>query len=84
VAHGLRADLFLAVGTSSRAHPAAGLAEGAPANGALVIEINSNQTQQADFHLSGPSRKWLPAVARRVEDSVSSADELNARDSRSH
>ncbi len=81
------ADLFLSVGTSSLVYPAAGLAQVALRNGALVIEINPNQTpltRQADFHLGGPAGEWLPAIARQVKDSVSSGDHLNAPHSRSN
>ena len=80
------ADLFLSVGTSSLVYPAAGLAQLALTNGAVVIEINPHDTPltlQADFHLAGPAGQWLPAIARQVEESVSSLDHLNTLDSRS-
>jgi NAD-dependent deacetylase len=58
-------DVFLTVGTSSMVYPAAGLANLAVRNGAIVAEINPNPTMQADsFHFSvvGKSGEVLPKL----------------------
>ena len=55
-----------------------GLAQVALGNGAVVIEINPNETPltlQADYHLAGPAGRWLPAIARQVEESVLSREQ---------
>ena len=56
---------FLSVGTSSVVYPAAGLADLAKDNGALVVEINPNPTMQVerfDFALAGNSGTVLPEL----------------------
>lgn len=61
-------DLMLIVGTSGSVQPAASLAYQAQAEGALVVEINIEQTPQSgrmDFVLHGPAGKLLPML---VED----------------
>jgi NAD-dependent deacetylase len=64
-------DIFLSVGTSSLVYPAAGLAETAAANGATIVEVNTNPTPlapRADFPLQGLATFWLPAIVAGVEN----------------
>jgi len=61
-------ELMLIVGTSGVVQPAASLASQAKAEGAVVAEINIEQTPQSgqmDFVLTGPAGKILPML---VED----------------
>ena len=65
-----RCDLFLSVGTSSLVYPAAGLAQAAADQGAVIVEVNTNRTPltaQADFPLQGLATFWLPAIVAAVE-----------------
>ena len=58
-------DLFLSVGTSSLVYPAAGLADLARENGAIIVEINPVPTQHAtSFHhaIAGKSGEILPEL----------------------
>jgi len=58
-------DVFLSIGTSSVVWPAAGLAEAARANGAVVIEINPDvtpQSGQSHHCLQGKSGEVLPEL----------------------
>ncbi len=58
-------DVFLSIGTSSLVYPAAGLADLARQNGALVAEINPNPTMNAanyDFAIAGNSGVVLPEL----------------------
>lgn len=58
-------DVFLSVGTSSVVYPAAGLAELAKDNGALVVEINPEPTRGAasfDFAIAEKSGVVLPEL----------------------
>ena len=58
-------DLFLSVGTSSLVYPAAGLAESARTAGAMLVEINPQQTaftKLADFVLAAPSGQAIPSL----------------------
>lgn len=58
-------DVFLSVGTSSQVYPAAGLADLARGNGAVVAEINPNPTMNAanyDFAIAGNSGVILPEL----------------------
>lgn len=58
-------DLFLSVGTSSLVYPAAGLADIARQNDAVMAEINPQPTAQAsgfDFVLQGKSGVILPKL----------------------
>ena len=58
-------ELMLIVGTSGVVQPAASLAFQAKAGGAVVAEINIEQTPQSgqmDFVLTGPSGKILPLL----------------------
>lgn len=59
-------DVFLSVGTSALVHPAAGLADMARANGAVIVEINPQDTPltaDAQFSLAGTAASILPAIA---------------------
>ena len=59
------ADVFLSIGTSSLVYPAAGLADIARQNGAVVVEVNPNPTMHAgrfDFVLAGNSGDVLPEL----------------------
>lgn len=58
-------DVFLSAGTSSLVYPAAGLADIARRNGAVLVEVNPNPTMQAsnfDFALAGKSGEILPEL----------------------
>ena len=58
-------DVFLSVGTSSLVYPAAGLADLARDNGAIVAEINLNPTTHAaayDIAIAGKSGVVLPEL----------------------
>jgi len=58
-------DVFLSIGTSSLVYPAAGLADLARKNGAVVAEINPNPTMNAsnyDFAIAGNSGFVLPEL----------------------
>jgi len=60
-------DLMLVAGTSAEVYPAAGLPAAARAAGALVVEINVNETPltpHADVALRGPAGALLPALVR--------------------
>ena len=62
-------DVFLSVGTSSLVYPAAGLAEVAQQNGAVVAEINPNPTMHAagfDFAIAGNSGVVLPELVESL------------------
>jgi NAD-dependent deacetylase len=64
-----KADLFVSVGTSSAAQPAAGLADMAKRAGAFLVEINPNTTEMSDRFdevLRGPSGTILPALCREL------------------
>ena len=58
-------DVFLSVGTSSLVYPAAGLADVAQQNGAIVAEVNPNPTALAagfDYAVTGNSGVVLPEL----------------------
>ena len=58
-------DVFLSVGTSSTVYPAAGLANLAKDNAAMVVEINPNPTMHAgalDFVIAGNSGVVFPEL----------------------
>jgi NAD-dependent deacetylase len=59
------ADIFMVVGTSALVQPAASLPMQAKQNGALVIEVNLEETPlspYADHVLIGPSGTLLPQM----------------------
>jgi NAD-dependent deacetylase len=58
-------DIFLSVGTSSTVWPAAGLAESARGRGALVVEVNPDETAHSrlsDHALRRKSGEFLPEL----------------------
>ena len=60
-----RCDVLLVVGTSAEVYPAAALPDYARRGGALVVEINPNETPltaDADYALRGPAGVVLPAL----------------------
>ena len=62
-------DVFLSVGTSSQVYPAAGLADLARENGAIVAEINPNPTMNAsnyEFAIAGNSGVVLPELVNSL------------------
>ena len=59
------ADVFLCVGTSSLVYPAAALPFEALENGAMLVEINPDQTPltpHADYSIRGPAGEILPRL----------------------
>ncbi len=62
-------DVFLSVGTSSLVYPAAGLADLARSNNAVVVEINPQPTKHAerfDYVLTGNSGVILPELVESL------------------
>lgn len=62
-------DVFLSVGTSSQVYPAAGLADLARQNGAVLVEINPQPTMHSgrfDFVLTGNSGLILPELVESL------------------
>ena len=62
-------DVFLSIGTSSLVHPAAGLAELARVNNAIVIEINPNATpltSRANYVITESAVAALTQIGKRV------------------
>jgi NAD-dependent deacetylase len=60
-------DVFLSVGTSGLVYPAAGLPLEALEAGAMVVEVNPDETpltQHATYALQGPAGRVLPALVR--------------------
>ncbi len=58
-------DVFMSVGTSSIVQPAAGLVESARSAGAVIVEINPQETlltPSAHIKMSGPAGIALPAI----------------------
>jgi len=59
--------LFLSIGTSSLVQPAASLPHIAHRNGAIIVEINPDETPltpYADYYLRGPSGTVLPSILK--------------------
>ncbi len=66
-------DVILVVGTSGMVHPAAGFPGVAKQAGAMVIEVNPEQTpitSEADVFLQGPAGEMLPAMVERLKLSL--------------
>ena len=64
-----RCDIFLSVGTSGVVQPAASLAHAARNKGAVVVEINAEETpltSKADFFFQGKSGEILPELVKAV------------------
>lgn len=62
-------DLMMVVGTSAQVQPAASLAEQARSRGAVLVEVNPEDTPltpRADFVLSGPSGRLLPELVEAL------------------
>jgi NAD-dependent deacetylase len=62
-------QVFFSVGTSGVVHPAAALANAAKAEGAVVVEVNTEPTPlttKVDFALHGKSGEILPDLLRQV------------------
>jgi len=62
-------DLFLSVGTSSLVYPAAGLPFEALENGAVLVEVNPDETPlsaHADHVLRGPAGEMLPRLVSAI------------------
>jgi NAD-dependent deacetylase len=69
VSAALNCDVFLAVGTSALVYPAAGLPDAAGRAGALVVEINVDDTPltpRAGLALRGKAAELLPALESRL------------------
>jgi len=63
-------DVFFSVGTSSLVYPAADLPFQALRRGAVVVEVNPDETPlsgQADFVLRGPSGEVLPQLVEAMD-----------------
>jgi NAD-dependent deacetylase len=64
-------SVFFSIGTSAVVEPAASLPLIAKQAGAVVIEVNPDQTPltaYADYHLAGPSGEVLPKLVAQVWD----------------
>lgn len=62
-------DLFFSIGTSALVQPAASLPLLAVENGAVLVEVNPDQTpltRYADYALQGPAGEVLPALLQAV------------------
>ena len=71
-AYARSADVVLIVGTSAQVYPAAELPLTAKRNGAVLIEINTIETDFTPFvdvFLQGPAGQTLPELTRRVMSS---------------
>ncbi len=67
-------NLFLSVGTSGLVQPAASLPFEALRSGAVVVEVNPNETpltQQADYALRGWAGEVLPALVKTATENFS-------------
>ncbi|WP_296404434.1 NAD-dependent deacylase [Psychrobacter sp.] len=62
-------DVFISIGTSSLVYPAAGLLQVAKRQGARIIEINLNPTQNPiiDLVISGKAGEILPSLVSALE-----------------
>lgn len=68
-AYARSADVVLTVGTSAQVYPAAELPLTAKRNGAVLIELNVNETDFTPFtdvFLEGPAGETLPELARGI------------------
>jgi len=64
-------DVFLSIGTSSLVYPAAGLADIAHENGAIVVEINPEPTLRAEsysFSIAANAGAVLPKLVESLAD----------------
>ena len=63
-------DVFLSVGTSSLVYPAASLPSGAARSGAILVEVNPDDTPltpHADYALRGRAGEALPALVEALD-----------------
>ena len=63
-------DVFLSVGTSSLVYPAASLPSEAARSGAVLVEVNVDETPKTplmDYSLRGRAGEVLPALARSLD-----------------
>ncbi len=66
-----KAELFFSIGTSAVVHPAASLPITAKENGAILVEINLEETPItpiADYHIFGKSGEILPQIVEMIEE----------------
>lgn len=66
----LEADVFFSIGTSSEVYPAAALPYFAKNAGAIIVEVNPNETKlssAADFVLRGTSATVLPELVKLLK-----------------
>jgi len=66
-----QADIFFSIGTSAEVHPAATLPVVAKSHGAILVEINVEETpltELADYHFSGKSGEILPQIVSQMKE----------------
>lgn len=66
----IECDLFFTVGTSALVFPAAALPSEAAKMGSTVVEVNPTMTdftEQAHFHLGGPSGEVMPLIVEAMK-----------------
>jgi len=64
------AEVFLAIGTSAVVYPAAGLIDIARRGGAVIVEVNPDQTafsDRVDYAFRGPSGEVLPRLLTQAD-----------------
>ena len=69
----VNSDLFFVVGTSAVVYPAAGLVYAAKQGGAVIVEINIEQTEVssiADYSFFGESGKVLPEILNAYKNAT--------------
>jgi len=63
-------DIIFSIGTSSEVHPAAGLPLIAKQGGAVIIEVNPNETnlsKNADLTIREEAKSFIPKLLKRLE-----------------
>jgi len=69
----VNSDVFFVVGTSAVVYPAAGLVYAAKQGGAIIVEINIEQTEIssiADYSFFGESGKILPEILNAYKNAI--------------
>lgn len=68
----LACDVFISIGTSSLVYPAAGLAQLAKQNGAIIIEINPNPTANTlvNITLAAKAGEVMPLLVESIVNSI--------------
>ncbi len=69
-----QAEIFFCIGTSAVVHPAASLPSIAKQRGAVLVEINTEETvltSQADYFVQGKSGEILPEIIQLVQEKKS-------------